>query len=166
MSRAPQSHCLGLQSRRWLKFSLVGGVGIGVQLAALAALTAMGMNYLLATALAVEGAVLHNFFWHQRFTWVDRTNLAASGAMKRLLRFHLGNGSISLLGNLIMMRLFAGFLHLPVVGANFLAVIICWLANFFVSDRWVFSRVRNPVKRQSTTARASAPAFVARKEHK
>jgi len=143
MNPAPQLHCLSLQTRRWLKFSLVGGVGIGVQLAVLAVLTTKGVNYLLATALAVEGAVLHNFFWHQHFTWADRTRLAASGAttseaMKRLLRFHLGNGSISLLGNLIMMRLFAGFLHLPVVGANFLAIIICWLLNFFVSDRWVF----------------------------
>ena len=98
----------------------------------------MGVNYLLATALAVEGAVLHNFFWHQRFTWADRTDLAASGAAKRLLRFHLGNASISSLGNLMMMRLFAGFLHLPVMLANVLAIVICWLANFFVSDRWVF----------------------------
>jgi putative flippase GtrA len=30
------------------------------------------MNYLLATALAVETAVIHNFLWHQRFTWSDR----------------------------------------------------------------------------------------------
>jgi putative flippase GtrA len=143
MNPAPQLHCLSLQTRRWLKFSLVGGVGIGVQLAVLAVLTTKGVNYLLATALAVEGAVLHNFFWHQRFTWADRTHLSASGtttseAMKRLLRFHLANGSISLLGNLIMMRLFAGFIHLPVMEANILAIVICWLLNFFVSDRWVF----------------------------
>ena len=137
MSRPPES-CPGLQRRRWLKFSLVGGVGIGVQLAALAALTALGVNYLLATALAVEAALLHNFFAHQRFTWADRSDPAASGATKRLLRFHLGNGSLSLFGNLMMMRLFAGFLHLPVLVANFLAILICWLVNFLVSDRWVF----------------------------
>ena len=47
---------------RWLKFNLVGAIGIGVQLGALGALTAvMHMPYLIATALAVEAAVLHNF---------------------------------------------------------------------------------------------------------
>ena len=55
---------------RWLKFNLVGGIGIVVQLLALFVLkTAFGLNYLIATALAVEGAVIHNFLWHERFTW-------------------------------------------------------------------------------------------------
>ena len=57
---------------RWCKFSLVGAIGIVVQLGALALLTAAGMHYLVATALAVETAVLHNFAWHQNFTWSDR----------------------------------------------------------------------------------------------
>ena len=59
---------------RWLKFNLVGGIGIGVRLAALALLVGLlKMNYLWATALAVEAAVLHNFVWHERYTWRDRT---------------------------------------------------------------------------------------------
>ncbi len=38
-----------------------------------AALTLLlGPHYLVATALAVEMAVLHNFFWHRRWTWADR----------------------------------------------------------------------------------------------
>ena len=58
---------------RWFKFNLVGGIGIGVQLAALATLkSGLHLNYLLATTLAVETAVIHNFFWHERFTWIDR----------------------------------------------------------------------------------------------
>lgn len=54
---------------RWLKFNAVGGIGIGVQLVVLAGLkSGLELNYLLATAVAVEVAVLHNFFWHERFT--------------------------------------------------------------------------------------------------
>jgi putative flippase GtrA len=34
--------------------------------------TGLGLDYLVATALAVEAAVVHNFLWHQRFTWIDR----------------------------------------------------------------------------------------------
>jgi putative flippase GtrA len=59
---------------RWCKFNLVGGIGIGVQFAALFLLkSVLHFNYLVATALAVEAALLHNFVWHEQFTWVDRT---------------------------------------------------------------------------------------------
>ncbi len=58
---------------RFSKFNFVGGIGIAVQFAALFLLKSVfNFNYLLATALAVETAVLHNFVWHERFTWVDR----------------------------------------------------------------------------------------------
>jgi hypothetical protein len=61
---------------RWLKFNAVGGIGIGVQLAALAILkSVLHVDYLAATASAVEAAILHNFFWHERFTWADRARL-------------------------------------------------------------------------------------------
>lgn len=48
---------------RWLRFNAVGAIGLGVQLATLAFVhSSLGMNYLLSTAIAVEAAVLHNFF--------------------------------------------------------------------------------------------------------
>jgi putative flippase GtrA len=139
MSPAKQSRHT-LQGWRLLKFSVVGAAGIAVQLATLAVLVAIGVNYLLATALAVEIAILHNFFWHRRFTWASRLSRARQTAARSLIRFHMGNGLISLLGNLILMRLLAGVLHVPVIGANILAITTCWLSNFFTSDRWVFRR--------------------------
>lgn len=124
---------------RLLKFSMVGAVGIAVQLATLAALTSMAINYLLATVLAVEMAILHNFFWHRRFTWSSRLSRAEQGATRSLIRFHLGNGLMSAIGNLVMMRVLVGFFRIPVIAANISAITICWLANFFISDHWVFS---------------------------
>ena len=56
-----------------MKFHLVGAIGIGAQLIFLFFFkTELHMNYLLATALAVECAVLHNFLWHEHYTWADR----------------------------------------------------------------------------------------------
>lgn len=47
---------------RWLRFSIVGALGIGAQLATLAFFhRALGLHCLGATALAVECAILHNF---------------------------------------------------------------------------------------------------------
>jgi putative flippase GtrA len=125
---------------RFVKFALVGGLGIGVQLAVLAALTAIRMNYLAATLLAVESAVVHNFCWHQSFTWADRAAGEAeiAGWLKRLARFQLSNGAISIVGNLLMMRLLVGFGHLPIIVANGLSITACCVANFVASDRWVF----------------------------
>jgi putative flippase GtrA len=125
--------------RHWLKFNAVGIAGVGVQLAVLAALkTGFALHYLAATLLAVEAAVLHNFFWHQRWTWADRA-FRRSGAARRLLRFHIGNGMISIAGNLVLMWLFVDKLHVHYFLANILAISTCSLVNFFVSDRLVFT---------------------------
>jgi len=125
--------------RTWLKFNAVGIVGIGVQLAALAILrTGLGVDYLIATFLAVETAVLHNFVWHERWTWVERTRQSAGGVVGRLFRFHLANGLISIAGNLVLMWLFVSRLHLHYFLANLIAIGTCSIVNFFASDRLVF----------------------------
>ena len=124
--------------RRWLKFNFVGGLGVGVQLAALSLLSSAGVWYLGATALAVEAAVVHNFLWHQRMTWRDRATPLLRHLLGRFLRFQAANGAISLVGNLLVMRLLVGALHLPVLWANLGAIAACGAVNFVVSDRLVF----------------------------
>ena len=125
--------------RTWLKFNAVGIIGVGVQLAALAILrTGLGVDYLVATFLAVEAAVLHNFIWHERWTWVERTRQKAGGVIGRLFRFHLANGLISIAGNLVLMWLLVSRLHLHYFIANLIAIGTCSIVNFFASDRLVF----------------------------
>jgi putative flippase GtrA len=141
---------------RWLKFNLVGGMGIGVQLAALAIFRSLlHLNYLLATFLAVEAAVVHNFLWHERFTWADRAALRFTSSLIRLIRFNATNGAISMLGNLLLMRFLVGELRLNYITANVLAISVCSLVNFLVSDRFVFEREANGLKdeRNVTLAR-------------
>ena len=104
----------GVPLRRYLKFSLAGAAGFAVQLGILAALTACGVHYLVGTTIAVEAAILQNFIWHQNFTWADRREVPFTVALSRLARFNLTTGSISLVGNLILMRVLAGELRLPV----------------------------------------------------
>jgi putative flippase GtrA len=117
---------------------LVGAIGAGVQLATLGALTAFGLHYLWATGFAVEAAVLHNFLWHQRFTWSDRGASRLAETAVRMFRFHLSNGAISILGSLLLMRWFVGHLGMSVLASNLLTIAACSLGNFLASDRWVF----------------------------
>lgn len=134
---------------RWCKFNFVGGMGIMVQFAALFLLkSGMHFDYLLATAIAVEAAVVHNFVWHEQFTWVDRVR--ANGmtpnrtppvwrrSLRRFLRFNLTNGAVSILGNLSLMKVMVGEGHMNYLLANGIAIALCSLANFLVSDEWVF----------------------------
>ena len=199
---------------RWCKFNLVGGMGIVVQFVALFLLkSGLHFDYLLATAVAVEAAVVHNFVWHEQFTWVDRVSphpfkeetirtkaetictkaetictkadpiatkaetirisaeairirrrlqaarkssktVAPLGAaetagataeryrqsLRRLLRFNLTNGAVSILGNLALMKVMVGQGHMNYLLANAIAITLCSLANFLVSDAWVFER--------------------------
>jgi putative flippase GtrA len=153
---------------RWGKFNLVGAIGIFVQFAALFFLkSVVHFNYLSATALAVEIAVVHNFVWHERYTWADRVS-TPSGAkapdhlcariaalkrcatqnrvtqnpreerFRRFFRFNLTTGAVSIFGNLGMMRWMVGLGHMNYLVANGVAIAACSLVNFVVSDGWVF----------------------------
>ena len=132
---------------RWCKFNLVGAMGIAVQFLALFLLNSvLHFNYLSATAIAVEAAVVHNFVWHEQFTWVDRTLKGrATGnqygpSLRRLLRFNLTTGAVSILGNLALMKVMVGVGHMNYLLANAIAIVLCSLANFLVSETWVFAR--------------------------
>lgn len=127
---------------RWIKFNTVGGVGIVVQLGALALFrSVLHLNYLVATALAVETAVIHNFLWHERFTWRDRPAARRSQSLVRFVKFNATNGAVSLVGNLVIMRALVGQFHMNYVIANLIAVTVCSLANFLLSDWVVFEKV-------------------------
>ena len=129
---------------RWLKFNAVGGIGIAVQLGVLALLrSVLHFDYLSATALAVETAVIHNFVWHQQFTWRDRPAAHPRQSLVRFFKFNATNGGISLVGNLLIMGALVGDLHVNYLIANLIAVTICSLVNFLLSDWVVFQRDLN-----------------------
>jgi len=124
---------------RWVKFNAVGGIGIVVQLAALAVFRSwLGLDYLLATGLAVEIAVIHNFLWHARFTWADRPARRPVQSLVRLVKFNGSNGAVSIVGNLVLMRVLVGELRLDYVASNLIAIVLCSLVNFLLGDRFVF----------------------------
>jgi putative flippase GtrA len=128
-----------------MKFNAVGGLGIGVQLLALAVFRGwMKLDYLLATGLAVEISVIHNFLWHERFTWADRPASRRVQSLVRLVKFNAGNGAVSLVGNLVVMRVLVGEFKFNYVASNLLAIVSCSLVNFVLGDRFVFDAREEP----------------------
>jgi putative flippase GtrA len=126
---------------RWWKFNLVGAVGMGLQLAALALFNRCAPgHYLYASAAAVEFTLLHNFVWHLHYTWRDRRN--DSMLVAQLWRFHLSNGAVSMIGNLVLMRLLHEA-HVPLLVSNGIAILCCSIVNFYLGDVWAFGKRSN-----------------------
>lgn len=124
---------------RWLKFNFVGAIGIAVQMLLLFLLKSYTqLSYLAATAIAVEATVLHNFIWHERYTWADRVRPSWSGSLARLTRFNLTTGGVSIVGNLALMKVMVGAGQMNYLIANGIAIAFCSIANFLVSEQWVF----------------------------
>lgn len=127
---------------RWLKFNVVGFFGTVFQLAALAILNRTWPgNYLLTSSIALELTLLHNFVWHLQYTWRDRRS--ASPWQTQCARFHATVGTVSLLGNLGLMRVLVRDLKLPVLAANLVAILVCSLVNFYIGNRWAFTGARS-----------------------
>jgi putative flippase GtrA len=109
-----------------------------VQLAALALFSRLAVgHYLYASAAAVELAVLHNFVWHVLYTWRDRRD--DSALLSRLLRFHLSNGLVSIVGNLVLMWVLVHGVHLPLLISNGIAILCCSVVNFCLGNSWAFA---------------------------
>jgi putative flippase GtrA len=124
----------------WIKFNIVGVLGFALQAGSLFALThnSHPISYLTATVLAVELAILNNFFWHQLWTWRDRPSSTVNETLRRLAKFNLTTGLVSIGGNLIFMSILVGRLGVAIVLANLISVLVCSLLNFMLADRLAF----------------------------
>ena len=129
---------------RWVTFNAVGVLGFCIQLSALwLFIVALRVSSLVATALAVETAVVHNFVWHQFLTWKDRISEKQYDWLKRLFAFNLTNGAVSLAGNLFFAWLIVGRQRIWLLAANLFAIAVCSLINFVLSDRLIFRTAVN-----------------------
>jgi putative flippase GtrA len=145
----------------FIRFNVVGLFGFALQSGALFVLThsAHPIGYLAATAAAVELAILNNFVWHQRWTWKDRPSATTGETLRRLAKFNVTNGAVSITGNLVLMSILVGRLSLPIAGANVASVAACSICNFFLADRIAFYVDNGSTKGKSR--RAEGPSMAA-----
>jgi len=131
----------------WIKFNVVGVLGFALQSGSLFVLTRTvpRVSYLAATAVAVELAVLNNFVWHQRWTWNDRPATTKKETLRRLAKFNITTGLVSIAGNLLLMNLLVGRFGLPIAGANLASVAACSILSFILADRIAFDMDKTSV---------------------
>src|SRR5688572_4457008 len=122
------------ERKRFFRFAAAGTGGFIIQVAAMAALTALNVHYLVATAIAVEAAILANFVQHQRWTWKDRPG----STLERLLQFNALTSVTSIFGSIFVTAYFVEALGVPPVAANVVSIVALSLINFVAADRLVF----------------------------
>jgi putative flippase GtrA len=123
---------------RPLRYLAVATLGAGVQAIVVAAAAAAGMPPVTATLLGIEAAILHNFAWHDRWTWQDRPRREPRAL--RLARYNGAMATTSLaLGGAVSWVVFewAGG---GLVIANVAAVAAGAIANYYASDRLIFRK--------------------------
>ena len=122
---------------RFGKFNLVGIMGAMWQLILLSLLVPR-IASIAATSLAVEIVLLHNFLWHERFTWRECSPRGRGKIAIRLWRFQASNGLVSIVGNTALMYGLIERWHAPVIPSALAAIALCSTVNFLLVDRWVY----------------------------
>jgi putative flippase GtrA len=119
------------------RFLLVAVGGFIVQIAVLSWLTAREVPLPLAVALAVESAILHNFFWHERWTFTGR-RFGADGRLGRWWRFNAATAATSLTGNILITGGIVAWIPMPAAAANAIAVVVLGVLNFLWAERGIW----------------------------
>lgn len=126
---------------RWARFAGVGLMGLVFQLSLVYVLTSiLTVDYRIAIVIGVEAAILHNFAWHERWTWRDRVvGSSREAAYVRLMKFNAASGLISIVGNVAFTTAFVELIGAPVLLSNVSAIICLTLLNFMAADRLAFA---------------------------
>ena len=143
-----------LPARRFIKFCLVGGSGLGVDMAFLFLLAdprCLGLNILFSKICAAEVAMLNNFVWNE--LWTFRANtipgagkdkqgvLARHGRGRRFLVFNAICG-VGIALAVLLLHFFYDLLGWNLYISNLAAIILVTLWNFALNARWNWRQAR------------------------
>lgn len=118
----------------FIKFCVVGGIGVGVNEGILIALQDAGMFYLYAGAIAIELSILSNFVLNDLWTFRDRRSGTAGG---RLVKFNV----LMLAGlavNLVILDAGTAYAGLAPAVANLVGIAAAFILRYALSVRYAW----------------------------
>lgn len=131
--------------KRFIKFALIGLIGIPINLVALKffltvfALTGLRDNWLnvVAQVCSFEVGTIINFVLNQLITYRDQMPTTFNTWVVKSIKAQVANMSAFLVATLISL-FFSVVVHIDPYVANTLGIIINFVYKFLVSDRFVF----------------------------
>jgi dolichol-phosphate mannosyltransferase len=126
---------LGSRGFDLLRFCIVGGVGLAVNMAAFVLFTSVfGLNYLLAAVIATQASTLTNFLLTER--WVFARRVSGSVRPRAVMYFAMNNASLLLRGPLLI--LFVEGLGMGSALSNFVSLLVLTIVRFAVADSFIW----------------------------
>jgi putative flippase GtrA len=147
-----------MRLRRPARYFVVATLGAAIQGLVVTIAVSTGSPPVLATVAGIEAAILHNFAWHDRWTWRDRPLLESR--VLRLARYNAAMAGSSLLVGAIVSWVVIEALGGGLLVANGAAVAAGAVANYLASDRLIF---RDRRARRRSSASLAVPAVGGRK---
>ncbi|KUO41189.1 MAG: hypothetical protein AVW06_01660 [Hadesarchaea archaeon DG-33-1] len=123
-----------IETKRFLKFCLVGLSGVGVNLGLLWSLTEfLGLFYLLSAVVSVEASILSNFILNEFWTFSDRVNnRSAKPLLSRMIKFN-GISVAGLAINIVILGVLTEFAGLYYIISELFAIGGATLWNYFAN---------------------------------
>jgi dolichol-phosphate mannosyltransferase len=143
----------------FIKFNIVGLVGVLVNEGVLLLLVFGGMYYLYASAIAIEVSIISNFALNDFWTFRERRH---GHIVTRMLKFN-GLMLIGLVVNLVI--LFAGTAYLGISYAisNLVGIAAAFLLRYWLSIRFTWiSKEEKSVEPSQPNGSLRAPAYLAK----
>jgi dolichol-phosphate mannosyltransferase len=125
--------------RSFIKFGIVGVIGVIVNEGLLILLQARGVYFLYAGTVSIEISILSNFFLNDLWTFKDRRS---GNAAVRLLKFNLLMLA-GLVANLAILDAGTTYLGLAVPVANLVGIAAAFFLRYALSVKYAWMREEN-----------------------
>ncbi|MDG6955345.1 MAG: GtrA family protein [Nitrososphaerota archaeon] len=119
---------------KFIKFNVVGLSGVLVNEGLLLALVYEGVYYLRADAVAIEAAILSNFFLNDYWTFRDRRH---GHIIVRLLKFN-ALMVVGLVVNLVILYALTAYLGVNYAVSNLFGIAVAFLLRYWLSVRFTW----------------------------
>jgi len=128
------------KSKEFIKFCVVGGSGIIVNIGLYVVLTrSWNTMYYLASPIAIESSILWNFLWNN--IWTFREREANANWMTRLIRFHTVSGVAGIVNYATLILSVGVFGFWDILG-NAIGIGLGVLINYSLNSLWTWREVK------------------------
>lgn len=118
----------------FIKFNVVGLIGVIVNEGVLLLLAAEGVYYLYASAVAIEVSILSNFILNDFWTFRDRRH---GHIAVRMMKFN-GLMLIGLVVNILILFAFTSYLNINVAVSNLIGIGAAFLLRYWLSVKFAW----------------------------
>lgn len=139
-----QSPFLGYMFRGW-KYMAVAWMGMLVNTACLYLFKGVWQIRIIpASIMAIEIAIIHNFFWFRHWAWKDRRDRPSF--FKHLIIFNVAAGTVDLVGNVSVLWVLTTFAGVHYLIANLIGMIVPPFVKFWLNEKLIFREKRHDSK--------------------